>query len=549
MYSNHIVVRHFLACLLACLMVSPCGAQLYALDQRVQGTVIQNILSKDAVASLRGVYEVVLKAKRAPSQPYDPQLVQVTFTRPDGTSETVDAFYDGTSTFRARAYCSQTGEWSWHCDSQDKSLLGEQGVFQVIASNLPGKLRLHPKDHHQFAFDNGDWFLHIGDTGYRYLASTEKKWKPYIDQAAKMGATKIRTWFCQGRSDVQVLFSNDRTALSLKYWQEMDRRLAYALEHHPRIQFQLIPYGEDVEELRRYALNDDMSKLVAQYAQARFSAYPNVQWCISNDREVIEQGKETGRQILASTIQQIAQDMRRREPWGTLLTNHQSRFSGYQFAAAEWSDIVTLEDLDQVTGKLILDYRSKSNTPAVLDEDRYETYRQPKYPRYYFRRLMWASLLSGGHATYGGYRNYEAHATRELAGDVKGIQGYYDGNAKMVGGNDFVYIHKFFDESHLNLAGLSPDDAFAGSDPGNCKCIRDQTTCVIYLANPDYPSPDVAKSAEVAPDVSVSLPANALVKWFQPSTGKWTDERSVGKGMQNFKAQSGGDWIILLRFQ
>jgi hypothetical protein len=32
-----------------------------------------------------------------------------------------------------------------------------------------------------------------------------------------------------------------------------------------------------------------------------------------------------------------------------------------------------------------------------------------KNPRYFVRRLMWASLLSGGHATYGGGRTYEAY--------------------------------------------------------------------------------------------------------------------------------------------
>ena len=39
-----------------------------------------------------------------------------------------------------------------------------------------------------------------------------------------------------------------------------------------------------------------------------------------------------------------------------------------------------------------------------------ESYISPKHDRYFFRRLMWASLLSGGHATYGGLATYEAFA-------------------------------------------------------------------------------------------------------------------------------------------
>ncbi len=514
----------------------------------------QVIVSGNQPASCRGVYEVVLTSKQAPAQPFQPKLVQVTFTQANHSEVTVDAFYDGGSVFKARAYCAHPGDWTWHCRSQDKHLDGKRGTFEVTESKLPGKLRLHPKDKQQFAFDNGDWFLHIGDTAYRYLTATEPKWKPYIDQAVKMGATKIRTWFCQGRSDVQILFADNRSTLNLEYWQEMDRRLAYALEQHPQIQFQLILYGEDTEELKRYAANDKMAKLVAQYAQARFSAYPNVQWCISNDREVIILGTESARKILASTFQQIAQDMCRREPWGTLLTNHQSRFAGYHFPKADWSDITTLEDLDQVTGAVISYYRARSDAPVVLDEDRYETYREPKYPRYFFRRLMWASLLSGGHASYGGYRMYEPYSTIKPgksgtdSADVKGIQGYYSGKAKLVGANDFVYIHQFFKDAQFTLAGLTPDDAFAGGKPTHFKCMRSKDICVIYLANPDRSSPEHAKAAQASAALELSLHATARAKWFSPSSGKWSHELHLHQGMQNLKAPSGGDWIILLRF-
>ena len=514
------------------------------------GANAQVVASGDEHTSLRGVYEVSLATKQTPIKPFEPNLVQVTFTKPDGKEVNVDAFYDGGSVFRARAYCSIPGDWTWFCSSEDSNLTGKHGKFKVVDSDLPGKLHQDPADQHQFIFENGDWFLHIGETGYRYLSTTERKWKSYIDQAVLMGATKIRTWFCQGRHDVQILFSDDGHSLNLRYWKEMDRRLTYALEQYPQLQFQLIPYGEDTEELKRYANGDKMAKLIAHYAQARFSAFPNVQWCISNDREIITEGEESGRKIHASTIHQIAQDMVGREPWGTMITNHQSRFSGYQFTDAKWSDITTLEDLDQVSGELLLEYREKSNKPVVMDEDRYETYRQPEHPRYFFRRLMWASLLSGGHATYGGYRTYEAHAIGDIGKDtvdVRGIQGYYDGSAKLTGGNDFIHIHRFFQDSRLTLSCLTPDDGFVGGDPLQFKCIRNENVCIIYLANPDNPSPENAKASDRIPNVELSIP-DATVKWFNPSTGKWSEEKKISGGKQKLKAPSAGDWIILLRF-
>ena len=94
------------------------------------------------------------------------------------------------------------------------------------------------------------------------------------------------------------------------------------------------------------------------------------------------------------------------------------------FADSPWSDIITLEDLDQVDGKILLRYRQTGSDPIVNDEDRYELYRNAGNRRYFFRRLMWASLLSGGHATYGGLKTYEAHD----GGPTRGVQGYFDAN-------------------------------------------------------------------------------------------------------------------------
>lgn len=243
---------------------------------------------------------------------------------------------------------------------------------------------------------------------------------------------------------------------------------------------QLIPFGEDTEELKRYFEGDPVSYAMVQYAQARFSAYPNIQWCISNDREIVADSVVmTGRQVTAQIIDKIAQDMKAREPWGTLLTNHQSRYRGYDFVDAPWSDIVTLEDVDQVDGRLIAEYRNTASDPVVLDEDRYELYIKPDDPRYYFRRMMWASLLSGGHATYGGIHTYISYdeKDRERVPDANmhllGVQGYYD--AGMTGADDFQYIAKFFTESGLNLVGMEPNDNLVGGEPQKFKCIHNDS--------------------------------------------------------------------------
>jgi hypothetical protein len=360
-----------------------------------------------------------------------------------------------------------------------------------------------------------------------------------------MGATKIRTWFCQGRSDVQVLLSAGRKGLNLEYWQEIDRRIKYAFEKHPDVILKLIPYGEDTEEIRRYDNGDQASMFIAKYAQARFSAFPNVIWCISNDREIAKDGDLTGRQVSYDTINHMGQDMATWEPWGTLLTNHQCRFSGYDFTDAPWSDIITIEDIDQVDGAILLQYRAQGKHPVVNDEDRYECYRNPQHDRYFYRRLMWASLLSGGHATYGGLNTFEPYD-----GDLKGVQGYYDAveaGKLEKGAHDFNYIHKFFADSGLTLVNMTPDDSLVGDEPRKWKCIHDSDRFIFYLANPTGSEPESDAEADTVPEVMIRLPQdNFTAKWFDPSTGIWHESKPIDGGQQSLTAPDKGDWVLLL---
>lgn len=483
----------------------------------------------------RAVYEVELTASGNIGNPYFDTSVKITFTRPDQSSVTVDGFFDGAKIYKARAYCDQVGEWKWLSASANKGLNNRSGSFKVIPSQLKGKLRIYAEDPYQFVYDNGDWYLHIGDTGYRYVVQSEPEWKPYIDQAAEMGATKIRTWFAQSRGNVEALFTPDRDELALGYWQEIEKRVEYALEAHPHMILQLIIYAEDTEEIKRYGQGDNLSQYAARYAQARWSSFPNIHWEISNDREIGVDVPLKGRMVDYKMIDKIGNDMRSREPWGTLLTNQQNRFAGYSFLNAPWSDIITLEDEDQVTGALILQYRKKRRQPVVLDEDRYGLYRYPANRRYYFRRLMWASLLSGGHATYGGLKTYEPYDGR-----VSGVRGYFDANRAGLlfqGAHDFRHIHKFFSDSRLTLINMQPADSLSGDDPSMWKCMRGDGVYIVYLANADGKDVRSSNPANQVPEVTMTLPDGLYsARWFDPERGRWTEDKDVRGGEQILKA-------------
>jgi hypothetical protein len=77
------------------------------------------------------------------------------------------------------------------------------------------------------------------------------------------------------RYKVDALFSGNR--LQLSYWQTIESRVLYALEHYPWVQLQLIIFGSDPASLSKAAAGTPIYRYAALYAQARFSAFTNVQ--------------------------------------------------------------------------------------------------------------------------------------------------------------------------------------------------------------------------------------------------------------------------------
>lgn len=526
------IPRHVVFALLVCALAATATPHASASERFVtNGTTVEQ----------RGCYEALLNMSESVANPFTDVTFTITFTRPNGSTVTVPGFHDGGTSFRARAYVDQVGTWTWRSSSNRASLNGRTGSFSVRTATNPGKLRLHPQDRRQFAYDDGSWFLHLGDTGYRYVNPNEPRWQAYIDQAAQMGATKVRTWFNTSRFGVEGLFQSDRSKLTLSTWQEMDRRIRYALEHHPRLNLQLIPYGEDSPEIERYNAGDINSKRFGAYAQARFSALPNVSWCLTNDRNM-------GTATLRSGVEKMCTDFKSRELWGTLITNHQIRGSGYAFVNAAWSDIITLETLDEVSGAAITSFRSQGNDPVVVDEDRYETYRPPHHVRYFFRRMVWGSLLAGGHATYGGTNSWEAYD----GGPLKGVRGYFDACADGTlknGAHDFPRAQQFFTSQALNLVGMVPNNALVGGTRARQQATANANTILVYLANPSGTAPETDNESTSTPSVTVALPSGTWsALWYDPTAGGQGERSTTDRsGSVTLTAPGPGDWLLLLR--
>jgi hypothetical protein len=136
------------------------------------------------------------------------------------------------------------------------------------------------------------------------------------------------------------------------------------------------------------------------------------------------------------------------------------------------------------------------------------------------------------------------------------VQGYYDANRDGIlfqGAHDFRHIHRFFQESGVTLVGLHPDDELVGADPRRFKCLRDDQTILVYLANPSGDDPATDNPGEKKPTVAIDLPTGKWdAQWYNPRTGETFNDRSLdGDSKHRLTSphddrSTAGDWVLLL---
>jgi hypothetical protein len=400
-----------------------------------------------------GVHEVALTC-RAGSDPLG-TVCKVTFTSPSGREYAVEAFYDGGETWKARCYVAEPGGWRWtsSCEA-DSGLDGMHGSFRAEPSSLPGRLKPHPDNPRLLATDGGSWFSCIGDTGYFLFGAKDLNgravppatFQKYVRDDWEHGVNMIRANYNGGLRSYHGYFEGSNPNLATLQLQ--DSKLAWMLNHYPGMYVQFIIYPERAAD--GYALfpPEAHSRLLRQML-ARWGAFPSLTWMVMNDTPQPKAGKNT--EIAGGVFRFLAAN----EAWPQIFTTGGPRGTG-----APLPDLVrflhfeTLDSLDADEA----DAAEAHRRFAWCGEDRYETYKQPGHPRYFFRRLMWAWLLSNGSACYGG--------------DWRAVRPYTE--TDLVGLDGVKYINPYFSHRKIDMGAFRPADELAAVAGGGSTASRDR---------------------------------------------------------------------------
>ncbi|MCU0981259.1 MAG: DUF5060 domain-containing protein, partial [Pirellulaceae bacterium] len=441
-----------------------------------------NFTSGTGSAARFGVHEIVLTGNGSAANPFD-TVAAVKFVPPSGekNAKTVHAFFDGDNTWRARVYASEVGEWTWSskCDA-DAGLAGKSGTFRCQESALRGRLLPHPKNSRQWMTEDGRWFLNLSDTAYFLLCAhdgngdpvSNKQARQYVSDDVRRGITSLRCFLASRRGGfaetqeqwVAWHFETDSfDRFRLETAQHADRRLQMLLDEFPDVAVQLIlfpleGYGRD--DRFWTALSAAQRERLLRNLVARFAAYPQLFWLMTNDAHYGPKYPNSN-----AMVREVGAYLQQRDPWQHPRSTGHARRLPFVFGGEDWVDYIHIEH-EHDLGALEYARYHEFAKPVFLGEDRYEQdhgpSRDPTQMRYWQRRLFWAWLLSGGSANYGGrwwaVQPYAETGTRTAT--------YYQRpdvtfRQPLTGLDSVRPLRGFFEQRAIDLGEFAPDPNLA----------------------------------------------------------------------------------------
>lgn len=455
-----------------------------ALTSSARAAGAGNFTSGQEAARRFGVHEIVLTGDGAVANPFD-AVAKVTFTPPSGAKQakTVYAFYDGGNTWRARVYVSEAGKWRWSSTcTTDKGLDARSGGFDAADSKLRGRLLPHPKNPRHWITEDGRWFLNLNDTAYFLLCAQDAQGSPvhdeemlqYVRDDVARGITSIRCFLAsrpEGYIDSPDQWrawyfpDKSRDRLRLENLQCADRRLRMLLDQFPDLAVQLILFP-----LEAYARDDRTWTALAKVQRerllrnlmARFAAYPQLFWLITNDAHYGDKFPNSN-----AMAREVGAYLKQHDPWQHPRSTGHARRLPFYFGGEDWATYVHIEHAHDLGAAEYGKYHALAK-PVFLGEDRYEQDHGPKvdpmHMRYWQRRLFWAWLLSGGSANYGGrwavVHPYSETGTRPFHNRK------VDFHAALSGLDSVRPIRDYFAERKIELSDFVPDHSLAGDADG-----------------------------------------------------------------------------------
>jgi hypothetical protein len=521
------------------------------------------------------------------SHPWDDFPLQVTFVHSGGTTLTLDAYWDGGSSWQVRFAPPLSGTWNWTSSSSDPAMDGLNGTLQVTTPtasdtgnnpNYRGHLTVGPNNRH-LVYRDGTPFFWLGDTNWTLNSlqcglaegSQGRPFYEYVQDRKAKKFTVIQTQlFTQmfgslrpnegGHAFLDNTTDNGNFEdLNPPHFQALDTRFQ-------EIWDQGLVLAPHPSWLGKIEITPLAAKRLSRYYLARYGAY-NIVWSLSGEYQYGYDDK--GLLWSTSDWQSLGNFIRDHNPFEQVITVHPSgrtdwenmvpgagqqsssgQFHDEPWLAMNWIQTGHSQDrLENIPLRVAIDYGQSPVKPVAHVEGWYEGHDLNQDPPTgaQIRWQAWASLLNGaaGH-TYGAtgvwsFYNPDVDTSPPLSWDATT---WYEGLAAP-GSSDLQHVRGFFsglewwslvpNRDWVTIDGATPQYDYRNNrqDP-HLASSPDRNYFVVYI-------PDGNQNKTIA--ITNLASQNYRGQWFNPRSGAWSTTNIANP----IAPDVGGNWTIPAR--
>lgn len=265
-------------------------------------------------------FEIAVSNNRRYADAYRDVTLDVTYTKPDGTTVSFWGFYDGGQTWRMRFLPDQLGRWKYAAKFSDGSA-GTSGAFECVRSDLPGMIAQDEINPQWFGFKGGNHILirsfHAGD---RFFARNwpDSNRKAFLDWAQGQGYNTLSIASHYLNRDADGRGRGWETPALWPLNAAEYQRMEALLDDLARRRFIVFPFAGFLGRLSNFPREPKEQELYLRYTLARLGAYWNVMLNVAGPEPTLK-----GHPYLTEEqINQAGALIRRLDPFGHLLSIH-----------------------------------------------------------------------------------------------------------------------------------------------------------------------------------------------------------------------------------
>lgn len=514
-------------------------------------------------------HELTFESERTWDDPFWDVDLTVELTAPSGAVTTIDGFWDGGATWRARVRPDEIGAWHWRSvvnPTGDTGLEGRSGSFACVPYKGPNPVYRHgpvrvADDGRSFAHADGTPFLWLGDTVWNGLIRSDAAgWDDYLCTRRAQGFSVIQFFSTHWRAlasdpEGEPAYTEDgRFSVNPRFYQRLDPKVA-AIADHGLLASAIVVLSL-YEDEPGWAWPTAQLIRFSRWLRARWGAY-HVAWSLGGDGDF--EGRRAERWYTIG-------DAVYRNPPEALVTMHPRGRSWVadEFRGQSWLTFLVYQSGHSADEALVrwlpegphtTGWQQAPARPIVSIEPNYEDHPSfgtgERFTAAEVRRASYWSLLVTPPAgvSYGHFSLWAWASTPELVGDAIRNQPEYTLEPWWTvldtpGAQSMTLLRQYFASGAW--WDLRPAQALLAAQPGD-QDSRQFVAAARTIAG-DW---TVAYLPVGVGEIGLRLEAdeNPSARWFDPRTGYWRPASATdgGIGTHKFVAPSAADWVLDLR--